>query len=543
MGVSLKQCCERGKCRGRWRGYGYCRTTFTHAQLLAGEVVYRHDGGETTSSDAIAFIVNDGTSDSGSGHVDVSPVDDSPTLSAVATPIVVLEGGGYTLSASELLAADVDTASSEWVYRLSSAASAGSVEVGGVAIDPGTTFTQAQLLAGEVVYRHDDGETSSDSIAFIVNDGNSDSGSATLNIDVSPVDDSPTLSAVATPIVVLEGGSYTLSASELLAADVDTASSEWVYRLSSAASAGSVEVGGVAIDPGTTFTQAQLLAGEVVYRHDGGETSSDSIAFIVNDGNSDSGSATVNVRVSPVNDTPELAVTLNTVAENESGAIAGTITSSDADPDDVLTLSVDDPRFQVQNGVLSLLANQTLDFEAEPQVELNVSVVDSAGAQFSQLLTLTVLDRNDVPEVVETIDAMNGSGFQLPDSTFTDGDNDTLSYSATLENGEALPAWLRFDSVERTFAVVDTSAVVPELLVLIIADDSRGGQSSFSMILRFEPPVAAAAPVSVVEEFEFTALVPASSNGIFVEAAEPERSSKAERSASGSSQLPFQIWI
>ena len=199
-------------------------TDFTQQHIDDGLVVYTHDGSESLS-DTLTFTLSDGarTTLSSVLSINIIPVDDSPTLSAVATPIVVLEGGSYTLSASELLAADVDTASSEWVYRLSSAASAGSVEVGGVAIDPGTTFTQAQLLAGEVVYRHDGGETSSDSIAFIVNDGNSDSGSATVNLDISPVDDSPTLSAVGAPITVLEGGSYTLSASELPASDVDTA--------------------------------------------------------------------------------------------------------------------------------------------------------------------------------------------------------------------------------------------------------------------------------------------------------------------------------
>jgi len=49
--------------------------------------------------------------------------------------------------------------------------------------------------------------------------------------------------------------------------------------------------------------------------------------------------------------------------------------------------------------------------------------------------------------------------FTLPDDTFIDDDgNSTLTYSASLSNGNSLPAWLSFDSVKRTFSGIPKDA-------------------------------------------------------------------------------------
>ncbi len=42
--------------------------------------------------------------------------------------------------------------------------------------------------------------------------------------------------------------------------------------------------------------------------------------------------------------------------------------------------------------------------------------------------------------------------FQIPDDTFVDDDGkSTLTYSATLDNGDPLPQWLTFNSDSRKF--------------------------------------------------------------------------------------------
>lgn len=51
-------------------------------------------------------------------------------------------------------------------------------------------------------------------------------------------------------------------------------------------------------------------------------------------------------------------------------------------------------------------------------------------------------------------------GYTVPDSTFIDDDgNYTLTYSATLSNGNPLPAWLSFDPATRTFEGTPTEAI------------------------------------------------------------------------------------
>ena len=74
-----------------------------------------------------------------------------------------------------------------------------------------------------------------------------------------------------------------------------------------------------------------------------------------------------------------------------------------------------------------------------------------------QTFSLVVNDIiNHPPEAVVSIDdkATNeGEAFSytLPTDAFTDIDGDTLTYSATLADGSALPSWLTFNAATQTF--------------------------------------------------------------------------------------------
>ena len=64
---------------------------------------------------------------------------------------------------------------------------------------------------------------------------------------------------------------------------------------------------------------------------------------------------------------------------------------------------------------------------------------------------------NNAPTVATAISdqtATTGTAFsyQVPDTTFTDADSDTLTYSATLADDSMLPSWLSFDAATRTFS-------------------------------------------------------------------------------------------
>ncbi|BBB30134.1 DUF4347 domain-containing protein [Neptunomonas japonica] len=64
--------------------------------------------------------------------------------------------------------------------------------------------------------------------------------------------------------------------------------------------------------------------------------------------------------------------------------------------------------------------------------------------------------------------------------------SDTLTYSATLSSGAALPSWLTFDNATRTFSGTPLNADVGTLTVDVIADDGNGGTPAtdgFSLVI------------------------------------------------------------
>jgi VCBS repeat-containing protein len=88
---------------------------------------------------------------------------------------------------------------------------------------------------------------------------------------------------------------------------------------------------------------------------------------------------------------------------------------------------------------------------------------DMASATSSATLTITVHGANDAPVLAAQTgnqSATVGSAFSLPlNGTFTDVDaGDTLAYSATSADGSVLPAWLMFNSTNKTFSGTPTTS-------------------------------------------------------------------------------------
>ena len=78
--------------------------------------------------------------------------------------------------------------------------------------------------------------------------------------------------------------------------------------------------------------------------------------------------------------------------------------------------------------------------------------------------------------------------FTVPATTFTDPDaGDVLSYSATLDTGTALPAWLTFNAATRTFGGSTTTAAAGASAIKVTATDTGGLTASDIFILDIEP--------------------------------------------------------
>jgi hypothetical protein len=67
--------------------------------------------------------------------------------------------------------------------------------------------------------------------------------------------------------------------------------------------------------------------------------------------------------------------------------------------------------------------------------------------------------------------------FTVPDSTFYDDDNDSLTYSATLSSGNSLPGWLSFNPVTRTFSGTPASKFNPLQIEVSASDPSHESSS------------------------------------------------------------------
>jgi Ca2+-binding RTX toxin-like protein len=117
---------------------------------------------------------------------------------------------------------------------------------------------------------------------------------------------------------------------------------------------------------------------------------------------------------------------------------------------------------------------------------LRVTVFDRAGESSSQSFNLKVSHAPTLAQPVSAQTAMEDErwSFTVPADTFIDADaGDALTYSATLEDGSALPSWLRFDGQTRTFAGIPLNSDVGGLTLKVTATDMAGASASTKFAL------------------------------------------------------------
>jgi Ca2+-binding RTX toxin-like protein len=123
---------------------------------------------------------------------------------------------------------------------------------------------------------------------------------------------------------------------------------------------------------------------------------------------------------------------------------------------------------------------------------LNIKVIatDKAGATANDIFAITVANTNDAPILGSAIADQTATEdaiftFTLPANTFTDVDaGDILTYSAKLETGNALPSWLTFNAVTRTFSGTPTNSEVGTLNIKVTATDKAGATANDTFVLK-----------------------------------------------------------
>ncbi|MEO5917548.1 MAG: Ig-like domain-containing protein [Luteolibacter sp.] len=217
-----------------------------------------------TGGDSFTYRVNDGTVDSATATVliTVTPVNHTPV--AIAKSVTTSED-----TALSVVLEGIDSDNNSLTYNVVSGPAHGSL--GGAA--PNLTYTPAANYTG------------TDSFTFRVNDGTSNSTTATVSISVSAVNDAPV--AISKSVTTAQDGTLPIT---LTGTDIDGNA----VSFSIVTGPANGTLGGTA--PNLTYQPAAGYSG------------ADSFTFKANDGTANSATATVSITITPV--IPETGVSV-----------------------------------------------------------------------------------------------------------------------------------------------------------------------------------------------------------------------------------------
>ena len=231
-------------------------------------------------TDTFTYQLEDSTGATSTATVTITVdgTNDAPTV--IDNGGAISEGGELTLTSAMLVATDIDDAPGDLTFTVDSTGN-GQVELTtapGTAI---TSFTQAQVDSGQVVFVHDGSETTAAHFDYTLADGGEDGVMSipdTFNLTVSPENDAP--EATDDVYTTAEGG--TLNVGPLTGLLVNDSDVDSAIQVSSVfgASHGTVTFG---------------TDGSFTYIHDGTETTGDSFTYTIDDGNGGTDTATVNI--------------------------------------------------------------------------------------------------------------------------------------------------------------------------------------------------------------------------------------------------------
>ncbi|MFK8332590.1 cadherin-like domain-containing protein, partial [Pseudomonas sp. BJa5] len=421
---------------------------------------------------SIGFKVGDGTAfavNANTLSINVTPVNDAPTVSGPVSLPNGTEDTAYTLTAAQLLAnaSDVDAGTTLSVQSVSVDSSLGALTNN----NNGTwTFVPANNLNGPVTF------------AVVVTDGSLQvATSAQLNL--APVNDAP----VVTSELWTDAPENSFISTNVSTAVRDPDGDALTYTFAPQSSMGG-SVSMFAGNPGAFFYSGNSPAIDSLAA---GVQAVDVIAFTVDDGHGGSTNGTFEVRLTGTNDAPTVASALLAQNASEDSPFSYTVplaTFADVDAGDSLGYSASLANGDPLPGWLSFdAANRT--FSGTPgnadvgSLSLKVTATDGSGAKVSSSFTLTIGNTNDAPTLqVPLFDQLSGLGqavaYTVPANTFADVDvGDSLALSANLVNGDPLPAWLVFDAPSRTFSGTPPTGTQPGGIAITVTATDSGGLS------------------------------------------------------------------
>ena len=217
------------------------------------------------------------------------------------------------------------------------------------------------------------------------------------------------------------------------------------------------------------------------------------VKVTITDGEGGPGSDTFNITVTDVNTAPTVANVIADQTITEDSALSfqfNANTFSDVDASDVLiyTATLADgtalPAWLNFNAATRTFSGTPLNGDVGA-VAVKITATDTGGLTASDIFNITITNTNDAPTVAseianETIVEDSGLNyFQFDTNIFADVDiGDTVTYTATLSDGTALPSWLTFNAATRTFSGTPLNGNVGITAVTVTATDTAGASVS-----------------------------------------------------------------
>ena len=316
----------------------------------------------------------------------------------------------------------------------------GQLQLSGVTLTAGNTFTQNDINSGNVTYVNNGASAgSSDSFTFSVSNGAG--GTVPTTSFAITVIDAITL-VNNTGLTLNKGTTATLTTAELQATAVEPASA-LVYQLAAAPTYGTLEKNGTVLTTASTFTQDDINTGKITYIDNGTSPGADSFTFTVSD--SQGGTVPSTAFAVTVNDPITLVNNGLTVLKQTTT----TLTSAQ------LSATANDPASSLVYTLVAVPTNGTLQFngldmssnDQFTQNDINTGIVaynNTSLSAGSDSFTFTISDGdggtvstttfaftvNDPVPVANPQSVSTNENTALPiPLTAADSDNDPLTYN------------------------------------------------------------------------------------------------------------------
>ncbi len=366
--------------------------TIPVTEILAGNLVYTPTNGESgTPYTTIEFSVADSSNEFSITRntltIDVAALNERPVLTG-NSGAVVAEGAQITLDRSFLELSDADTPDSNLTYLITRLPENGLLLLDAAPLEIGQAFTQDDVDNGRLSYHHGGDETRFDRWSFSFSDGSSPASlSNDFLIDVTPVNDSPTLAAL-NAIIPENSASGTLITT-MVGNDPDTGDQlTYTIRASNLPGAFSINP-----DSGQIYvTDGSRLDFETLP----GQAARIELTVEATDRSGASAIALAILDLSDLNEAPTSATLRGGTANLQPDALLGQISVADQDADESFAFTMlddADGRFRIDAVSGEIFTRPTVTSGNTPasRYDVRIQIVDSAGNQLIRDFGLTLL--------------------------------------------------------------------------------------------------------------------------------------------------------